>query len=156
MKKLTLLSLAVSALLIAGCGGGDSTPSNVGTDEGTGGFNDDTNGSTGDNGNDYTVNGLFIIEGKVTSPQAECQDRRATVRMVINDEDISGTGSTITGGFIVTGTRNTTTGKITGGYVLTSRDAQFADYSGQINGEKVNGIWNDQTGCEGTWSGEKQ
>lgn len=136
MNQLLKSTLITSTfILLTACGGGSS---------GSGG-----SGGTGGSGD---TDGTFDIVATSTS----CGG--AIAKLILNGGDASGTGTTSADDpFDINGTRDISTGVITGGYVYNSvTNGQFATYTGVVDGDSVTGTYHHTLdNCDGTWTGTK-
>jgi len=140
----TIASLAMIAVLAACSSGGSSDPE---PDPNMGDM--DNNPGNGD----VVLDGDYLVDVSV-SPNLgpECNDTGGQLNV---------TGNTITGTVVagadgnlnVTGTIEAD-GSISGGFAFSS-GAPYATYTGMVNGAMLEGDWQDQFGCSGTWAATK-
>ncbi len=100
-----------------------------------------------------TFDGTYNVAVTSTTVASICGNASGTYTLT-NGTDISGSVSNGSSVFDVSGTRNTSTGAVTGGFAFVSGQ-QFATFTGTIDNSTSRGTFEDINGCIGTWVGVK-
>ncbi len=86
--------------------------------------------------------------------QTPCKSAQGSFEISENNEVL---GSVLDGWdrtFLVTGTHDTSTGKISGGFAFSGNN--IATYEGVVQSNSINGTWQDDFGCRGNWYGAQK
>jgi|GEM_PF-3171790 len=163
----TLASMVMITVLAACSSGGGGDPQTSGDTATTGGDTSSAGGDTGgDTGNmsgqtastgggtgstdGASLNGDYIVDITVlASLGSECDDSGGQLT-VSNGNTITGAVSAGADGTLTVSGTIEADGSITGGFAF-SGGAEYATYSGMVDGASLRGDWQDQFGCSGTW-----
>ncbi|MEE9327146.1 MAG: fibronectin type III domain-containing protein [Cocleimonas sp.] len=100
-----------------------------------------------------TFDGTYNVTVISTTVASICGNASGTYTLT-NGTDITGSVSNGSSVFDVSGTRNISTGDVTGGFAFVSGQ-QFATFTGIIDESTSRGTFEDINGCVGTWEGIK-